>query len=91
MRTFEERHAEFKAALVAVREAIDSMERAEYDYYRMVGGPYQSKAYIQQQRLHTAGMLKAKTIDEATETIEHLCDALNAWWPIGRPVWSGRD
>ena len=91
MQTYMERHEAFKAACNAAREALDSLERAEHDYYRQLVTPGQTRGYVRQQHESAAGMLKAKAIDEATEIVEHVSDALNTWWPIGRPSWSGRD
>ena len=85
-----QRHEDFRAAILAAREALDAAERAEETYYGIVVQPHQPKAYIMAEREQSAARLADRAIEETLEAAGHLADAIGAWWEHRRPDWTGR-
>lgn len=81
-KTHFQRHLEAKAALQAARESLDAAERRLEDYHRAlerVTKTYQ--AYMRQEAEAVAKAARIKAMDEITETVMHLRDAVHVWWP----------
>lgn len=84
-----QRHAEFLAAITAARDALDALEARATEYrdaYLPPNGSmkgYQRDAY--ERRLVD---LKTAAINEATEAVAAISDAVVSWWPtVARRSW----
>lgn len=82
-----ERHEDFKAALLAAREALDAAERAEEAYYGAVSKPHNPRAYMQAQNEQDCRNKKIRVMNEVSECVQHLGDAIRSWWELPAPGW----
>lgn len=81
-KTHFQRHLEAKAALQAARESLAAAERKLEDYYSALTRASQTyKAYMRQETEAVAKAARIKAMDEITETVKHLRDAVHVWWP----------
>lgn len=81
-KTHFQRHLEAKKALQAAREALDAADRKLEDYYRALQSVSKTyKAYMRQEAEAVAKAARIKAMDEITETVKHLRDAVHVWWP----------
>ena len=90
MKHYWQRHEDYRAAILAAREALDAAERAEQTYYGIVIQGHDPKAYIMSEREQSAARLADRAIEETTEAVAHLADALRAWWEHRLPDWTSR-
>lgn len=82
-----ERHEDFKAALLAAREALDAAERAELAYYETVSKPESKVAWLHEQSREGLMRHKVKVMNEVYESVQHLKDAIGSWWDLPAPSW----
>jgi antibiotic biosynthesis monooxygenase (ABM) superfamily enzyme len=82
-----ERHEDFKAALLAAREALDAAERAESVYYETVCKTESKVAWLYEQSREALIRRKERVMNEFYEATCHLKDALRAWWDVPTDGW----
>ena len=82
-----ERHEDFKAALLAAREALDAAERAEKAYFQTVSRADSNVAWLREQSGEALRNKKSRVVKEFYEAACHLKDALRAWWDVPEDGW----
>lgn len=76
-----DRRQEARACLLAAREAIDALERRLERYWEATTRDTGHQTYLRHEQERYLGQTRDEALREAAEAVEHLTDAVRAWWP----------
>jgi len=76
-----DRRQEARACLLAAREAIDALERRLERYWEGATHDTGHQTYRRLELERYLGQTRDEALREAAEAVEHVTDAVRAWWP----------